>query len=725
MPERTLTVKIVGDDRSLQKAFKDSAKSGQTLQTKVSGVGPAIAKGFLAAGAGVLTVQTAFKVLGDSVDQASAINEEVSKSKQIFGDSSKAIVQWSDTTATAMGVSKREALEATGIFGNLFRTVGLAPQQSAAMSRSLVQLAADLASFNNANPSDVLEALRSGLIGEAEPLRRFGVLLSESRVQQRAMADTGKTTATALTNQEKALARYEIILQDTTKAQGDFARTSGGLANQQRILAANVADLEGKFGTVLLPTLVEVVHALNLMAAGAEKFQAALDKIHFPTPPKWVLGAAGLFEISPLAAYAVAIGHIAGAFDSATSSAVKFNTATLQPGQLPGLDTLPGFPVLPAVPTPKPKPVPDPFGPLKEQDARRRRQALEASREHRRAQHAFDAFVKGMGLKLDNDAITASLGDDLRDLRILEAAILRRISVEGRTFDLVQQLTDVRSRIASTTAEQAANAKQKSDDAFDAIIDSLNLNLERAQATRGFNDDLRALKELETAILKRIAAEGRTTDLLRRLFENRQAQAQALNDARNAAQFEALGLTAEGDKPVAGRRALLRRAQSLREQLKGTVFDTPKTRRELDRIVAVLTDKTKAVGRTVRAAILSMLDEISSPLKGEQTGPLTTFAKRGVEQLVRGLGLTESQTKEVRQRFAQFGRLDLAPGGGSRPPGRTATPLPGDRGPAEPDGRITVNVYIDGQKVEGVVTRRQQKKRGRNAPQRRGVRPGA
>jgi hypothetical protein len=171
----------------------------------------------------------------------------------------------------------------------------------------------------------------------------------------------------------------------------------------------------------------------------------------------------------------------------------------------------------------------------------------------------------------------------------------------------------------------------------------------------------------------------------------------------------------------------LHRAKSLREQLKGTIFDTPKTRRELDRIVAVLTDKTKSVSRDVRAAILRMLKDIADPLDaGAGQGPLTKFAKRGVGKLIEGLGLDSTQVKEIRQRFAQFGRLDLAPGTtSSKSPGRTVRPLPGDRGPAEPDGRVIVNVYIDGQKVEGVVTRRQQKKRGRNAPQRRGVRPGA
>ena len=148
--------------------------------------------------------------------------------------------------------SQTAALEATGTFGNLFSAIGIVGPQASAISQQFVKLAADMASFNNASPEDVLLALRSGLTGEVEPLRRYGVLLSEARVQQEAMAKSGKTSAKELTNQEKALARIAIIMRDTATAQGDFARTSGSLANQQRILDANVQDLKTSLGSALL-----------------------------------------------------------------------------------------------------------------------------------------------------------------------------------------------------------------------------------------------------------------------------------------------------------------------------------------------------------------------------------------------------------------------------------------------------------------------------------------
>src|SRR4026208_2111027 len=131
MPERTLTVRIIGDDRSLQQAFKRSEKAGSQFQVGVSGVGAGGARAILPAAAAAISVQKAFQIAGQSVDEASAVNEEVAKSQQIFGDSAAEVEKWSESMARSFGVSKRAALEATGIFGNLFSVVGIGPAEAA------------------------------------------------------------------------------------------------------------------------------------------------------------------------------------------------------------------------------------------------------------------------------------------------------------------------------------------------------------------------------------------------------------------------------------------------------------------------------------------------------------------------------------------------------------------------------------------------------------------
>ena len=88
----------------------------------------------------------------------------------VFGKYSEGLIKWSESAATAMGMSSRAAIDAAGTFGNLFVSMKIGQGQSANMSQTLVGLASDLASFNNTSVGDAMEALRSGLVGETEPL---------------------------------------------------------------------------------------------------------------------------------------------------------------------------------------------------------------------------------------------------------------------------------------------------------------------------------------------------------------------------------------------------------------------------------------------------------------------------------------------------------------------------------------------------------------------------
>jgi hypothetical protein len=226
------------------------------------------------AGAALAGVALAGKKM---VDVASDIDESLAKNEQLFGRNAKAVDEWSTTMADKFGISRRAALEAAGSFGSVFETIGLANRPAAEMSTRLSELAGDLASFNNASPEETLDALRSGLLGEAEPMRRFGALLSEARVKQEAYRAGIADTGAELTEQQKVQARYNLILKDTKAAQGDFERTSKGLANQQRILKASVEDVAGSFGKALLPTVKDAVGWINTNAVPA--FQGLADEI--------------------------------------------------------------------------------------------------------------------------------------------------------------------------------------------------------------------------------------------------------------------------------------------------------------------------------------------------------------------------------------------------------------------------------------------------------------
>jgi hypothetical protein len=193
-----------------------------------------------------------------AVKAAVDLGEEINKSRVVFKKSSKEILAWSKTTATALGMSRRESLSAAGAFGNMLVPMGVARGRAADMSKRMVQLAADMASFNNEDPTDMLDRIRAGLSGESEPLKKFGTVLSETRVKQHAWKVGIAESGQELTEQQKIMARYSLLLKDTSDQHGDFARTSGSLANQQRILRGQVEDVGAAVGKELIPVLTKV-----------------------------------------------------------------------------------------------------------------------------------------------------------------------------------------------------------------------------------------------------------------------------------------------------------------------------------------------------------------------------------------------------------------------------------------------------------------------------------
>lgn len=247
--------------KGLDEGEQDVSGWGGRLGSVLQGVGMAVGMGV--ANMVVGAAQQVGQFMGDSVAAASDLNETVSKTGVVFADSSAAVLAWAENASTALGQSKQGALDAASTFGNLFVSMGLGSEPSAEMSMNLVQLASDLASFNNLDPTVALEKLRAGMLGQSEPLQSLGVNMTAAMVSAQALEMGLAATTEELTPAMLAQARYALILEQTTTAQGDFARTSDGLANQQRIQDAQWQDLQATIGQGLLPIQLALTTALN------------------------------------------------------------------------------------------------------------------------------------------------------------------------------------------------------------------------------------------------------------------------------------------------------------------------------------------------------------------------------------------------------------------------------------------------------------------------------
>lgn len=271
--------KVRGEVDGLTAAAKRLNQTGGTgrLQKELGGIGRTATAVALGMGGLSIAVTASRQAIEGTVDAASKLNESMSKSNVVFRESAGAIEKWSKTSAEGFGLSQRQALEAAATFGNLFSAMKIGLPEASRLSKSLVELAADLASFNNLNVDDVLVNLRSGLVGEVEPLRRFGVAINAATVEAKAMELGLGGVGGALSESAKVQARYALILEQTANAQGDFARTSDGLANKQRIAAAQMANAGAQLGNLLLPAVTVGATLTATFAEQTGTLAAALE----------------------------------------------------------------------------------------------------------------------------------------------------------------------------------------------------------------------------------------------------------------------------------------------------------------------------------------------------------------------------------------------------------------------------------------------------------------
>lgn len=233
-------------------------------QSKLGALGSAIAQNSarLRSAGATMTMAATVPILAldaVAVSAASSLNEAQNKVNVVFGESSDVILKWGENAAESIGQSERQALSAAGTFGNLFVSMGMADDVSADMSVSLVNLASDLASFNDIDPTEALDALRSGLVGETEPMRRLGVNMNEATLRAKALEMGLDATGATLDPLVKAQAAYALIMEQTATAQGDFARTSDEVANASRGVKADAEDMAASFGEELLPVVKDVL----------------------------------------------------------------------------------------------------------------------------------------------------------------------------------------------------------------------------------------------------------------------------------------------------------------------------------------------------------------------------------------------------------------------------------------------------------------------------------
>lgn len=206
------------------------------------------------------------KVIKDSIQSGMDAIETESLFDTVMGDSKDAVKAWSNDMADALGLSAVNMQKNIGVIYNMTSSMGVAEENALKMSKGISLLTEDMASFYNLDSAEAFNKLRAGLTGETEPLKALGILVDENTVKQVAYSKGIAENGAELTQQQKVLARYVAILQQTNNAQGDLAKTLSSPSNQLRSLKQNVVNLGISFSNFLMPAAKVVLPWLNALA---------------------------------------------------------------------------------------------------------------------------------------------------------------------------------------------------------------------------------------------------------------------------------------------------------------------------------------------------------------------------------------------------------------------------------------------------------------------------
>lgn len=205
----------------------------------------------------------AFVALGVTLIKfASDAEESENLFTESMGDMAKSTRKWSNELSKALGLNAFEIRKMVSTFNIMLKSMGIGGEKAAEMSKGLTLLANDMASFFNLKPEEAFQKLQSGITGEVEPLKRLGIIVNETTTKTHALTLGMVEQGEALTETQKILARYSLIMKQTTAAQGDLARTQGAFANTWRRLKSQIVETAIAIGTVFLPDVTKATGKL-------------------------------------------------------------------------------------------------------------------------------------------------------------------------------------------------------------------------------------------------------------------------------------------------------------------------------------------------------------------------------------------------------------------------------------------------------------------------------
>lgn len=197
------------------------------------------------------------------LDYASNLTEVQNVVDTTFGKNAGVIDSFAKSSMQSFGLSSLQAKNYSSVLGSMYKSMGIGSQETLTMSQNMTALSGDMASFYNLDPAEAFEKIKAGVSGETEPLKALGINMSVANLQAYALSKGMKTNYNDMTQAQQATLRYNYLLSATADAQGDFSKTSGSFANQQKLMQASLQQMSGEVMQKVIPALATGMGQIN------------------------------------------------------------------------------------------------------------------------------------------------------------------------------------------------------------------------------------------------------------------------------------------------------------------------------------------------------------------------------------------------------------------------------------------------------------------------------
>lgn len=234
------------------------------IKQSFNGLGSAVKKIGLLIG-GAFAVGKLVQFGKECVELGSDLAEVQNVVDVTFTTMSDKVNEFAKNAMTSAGLSETMAKRYVGTFGAMSKSFGFSEAQAYDMSTALTQLTGDVASFYNISQDLAYIKLKSVFTGETETLKDLGVVMTQSALDQYALANGYGKTTSEMTEQEKVALRLAFVQKQLSAASGDFIRTSGSWANQVRVMQLQLQSLKATVGQGLINIFTPVLKVINVL----------------------------------------------------------------------------------------------------------------------------------------------------------------------------------------------------------------------------------------------------------------------------------------------------------------------------------------------------------------------------------------------------------------------------------------------------------------------------